>query len=125
MIFVGVDWAEAHHDVHVADVDGERLAKARLPEGVDGIARFHELVGAHASDPAEVVIGIETDRGLFVTALVAAGYQLYAVNPMSTSRYRDRRRQRGDRGDQGAGSSAPDHGVVAGPSDEPVALHAA
>ena len=37
-----------------------------------------------------MVIGIETDRGLFVAALVAAGYQVYAVNPMSTSRYRDR-----------------------------------
>ena len=85
MIFVGVDWAEAHHDVHVADVEGKRLAKARLPEGVEGIARFHELVNTHAEGPADVVVGIETDRGLFVTALVAAGYQLYAVNPMSTS----------------------------------------
>jgi hypothetical protein len=101
MIFVGVDWAEAHHDVHVADEAGKRLAKARLPEGVDGIARFHELVGVHASDPAEVVIGIETDRGLFVTALVAAGYQLYAVNPMSTSRYRDRHSTSGAKSDAG------------------------
>ena len=50
MIFVGVDWAEAHHDVHVADVEGKRLAKARLPEGVEGIARFHELVNTHAED---------------------------------------------------------------------------
>ena len=51
MIFVGVDWAEAHHDVFVADEDGRRLANARLPEGVEGIARFHELVGAHAEEP--------------------------------------------------------------------------
>jgi Transposase/Transposase IS116/IS110/IS902 family len=101
VIFVGVDWAEAHHDVHVADEEGKRLAKARLPEGVDGIARFHELVGAHATEPAEVVIGIETDRGLFVTALVAAGYQLYAVNPMSTSRYRDRHSASGAKSDAG------------------------
>jgi hypothetical protein len=101
MIFVGVDWAEAHHDVHVADEEGQRLAKARLPEGVDGIARFHELVGAHATDPAEVVIGIETDRGLFVAALVAAGYQVYAVNPMSTSRYRDRHSTSGAKSDAG------------------------
>ena len=101
MIFVGVDWAEAHHDVHVADEEGRRLSKARLPEGVEGIARFHELVGAHVEDPAEVVIGIETDRGLFVGALVAAGYQLYAVNPMSTSRYRDRHSTSGAKSDAG------------------------
>jgi transposase len=90
VIFVGVDWAEAHHDVHVEDVEGKRLGRARLPEGVEGIARFHELVGDLVEDPAEVVIGIETDRGLFVAALVGAGYLVYAVNPMSTSRYRDR-----------------------------------
>jgi hypothetical protein len=40
----------------------------------------------HASDPAEVVVGIETDRGLLVGALVAAGYQVIAVNPLAASR---------------------------------------
>ena len=125
MIFVGVDWAEAHHDVHVADEEGKRLGKARLPEGVDGIARFHELVGAHAEDPAEVVIGIETDRGLFVTALVGAGYQLYAVNPMSTSRYRDRHSTSGAKSDAGDAQVLSDmvrtdrhnHRLIAGDSE--------
>jgi Transposase len=101
MIFVGVDWAEAHHDVFVEDADGKRLAGGRLPEGVEGIARFHEMVGAHAEEPDEVVIGIETDRGLFVGALVAAGYQVFAVNPMSTSRYRDRHSTSGAKSDPG------------------------
>ncbi len=68
---------------------------------MDGIARFHELVGAHVEDAQEVVIGIETDRGLFVSALVAAGYQAYAVNPMSTSRYRDRHSTSGAKSDAG------------------------
>jgi hypothetical protein len=62
VIFVGVDWAEAHHDVYVQGEDGKRLAGGRLPEGVDGIARFHDLVGVHVGDPEDVVIGIETDR---------------------------------------------------------------
>ncbi len=101
MIFVGVDWAEAHHDVFVQNEDGKRLAGGWLPEGVEGIARFHEMVGAHAEEPEEVVIGIETDRGLFVGALVAAGYQVYAVNPMSTSRYRDRHSTSGAKSDPG------------------------
>ena len=99
MIFVGVDWAEAHHDVFVEDEEGKRLGGGRLPEGVDGIARFHDLVGGHLEDPAEVVVGIETDRGLFVAALVAAGYQVFAVNPMSTSRYRDRHSTSGAKSD--------------------------
>lgn len=101
MIFVGVDWAEAHHDVHVQNEDGGRLVGARLPEGVDGIARFHALLGDHVDDPEQVVIGIETDRGLFVAALVAAGYQVFAVNPMSTSRYRDRHSTSGAKSDPG------------------------
>jgi len=101
MIFVGVDWAEAHHDVHVEDGDGKRLGRARLPEGVEGIARFHDLIAPFADDPTEVVIGIETDRGLFVAALVAAGYDVYAVNPMSTSRYRDRHSASGAKSDAG------------------------
>jgi transposase len=101
MIFVGVDWAEAHHDVHVANEEGRRLASTRLPEGVEGIARFHELVGAHVEDPSDVLIGIETDRGLFVHALVGAGYGVYAVNPKSTSRYRDRHSTSGAKSDAG------------------------
>ncbi len=101
MIFVGVDWAEAHHDVHVESEDGKRLGGGRLPEGVEGIARFHDLVGDHVEEPGDVVIGIETDRGLFVTALLAAGYQVFAVNPMSTSRYRDRHSSSGAKSDPG------------------------
>jgi len=101
MIFVGVDWAQAHHDVYVEDEDGKRLGGGRLPEGVEGIARFYDLVGGHVEEPAEVVIGIETDRGLFVAALVAAGYEVFAVNPMSTSRYRDRHSTSGAKSDPG------------------------
>ena len=101
MIFVGVDWAEAHHDVHVQDETGRRLAGGRLAEGVDSIGRFHDMVGGHVDDPGEVVIGIETDRGLFVAALVAAGYLVFAVNPMSTSRYRDRHTTSGAKSDPG------------------------
>jgi hypothetical protein len=101
VIFVGVDWAEAHHDVHVQDETGWRLAGGRLVEGVEGVARFHDLVGGHVDQPEEVVIGIETERGLFVASLVAAGYQVFAVNPMSTSRYRDRHSSSGAKSDAG------------------------
>jgi transposase len=100
-VFVGHDWAEAHHDIHIEDSDGKRLAKARLPEGVEGVARFHELVAPFAQEPGEVTIATETDRGLFVGALVAAGYRVLAVNPMSTSRYRERHSTSGAKSDPG------------------------
>src|SRR5580658_6319912 len=101
MIFVVVDWAEAHHDVWVQDDDGSRLGGGRLPEGMEGVAGFHDLVGRFVEEPTEVVVGIETDRGLFVAALVAAGYQVFAVNPLSTSRYRDRHSVSGAKSDPG------------------------
>lgn len=99
MIFVGHDWAEDHHDVVVLDEVGERLASARLVEGVDGVARFHALVAERVDEAEEVVIGTETDRGLFVGALVAAGYQVFAVNPKAVDRYRDRHRMAGGKSD--------------------------
>ncbi len=92
-LFVGDDWAEDHHDVELMDAAGRVLAKRRLPEGAAGMARLHELVGQQLgedADDAEVVIGIETDRGPWVAALVAAGYTVFAVNPLQASRYRER-----------------------------------
>ena len=59
-VFVGDDWAEAHHDVHVMDEAGQRLASRRFPEGLEGVGLFHDLMASHVSDPAEVVVGIET-----------------------------------------------------------------
>ena len=63
MLFVGDDWAEDHHDVEVLDEAGRRLGRARLPEGVAGIDRFHALVGRFAdpddeSGAGQVLVGI-------------------------------------------------------------------
>lgn len=100
-VFVGHDWAEDHHDVFIEDDTGRKIGGGRLSEGIDGIARFHEMVAGHVDDPADVVIGSETDRGLFVNTLVAAGYTVLAVNPMSTSRYRERFSTSGAKSDPG------------------------
>jgi hypothetical protein len=129
-VFVGHDWAETHHDVCVVDAEGHRLAKARVPEGIEGVARFHELVGAFTDDPSDVVIATETDRGLFVGALVAAGYRVLAVNPLSTSRYRERHSTSGAKSDAGdafvlahlARTDAHNHRPIAGDSDLAAAI---
>jgi transposase len=123
--FVGHDWAEAHHDVFIEDEAGHRLAAARLPEGIDGVRRFHELVAEHVEEPSEVLVATETDRGLFVTALVAAGYEVVAVNPLSASRYRERLSTSGAKSDPGdarvlaelARVDGQNHQRIAGDSD--------
>ena len=45
VLYVGDDWAEDHHDVHLMDEAGERLAARRLPESVAGVTALHGLVG--------------------------------------------------------------------------------
>jgi transposase len=111
MLFIGDDWAQDHHDVEIEDEAGRRLARARLPEGLEGITRLHALLAEHA--PAtwvelppeqvagQVVVGIETDRGPWVTALRAAGYQVFAINPLSAARYRQRHSTSGAKSDAG------------------------
>ncbi len=130
MIFVGDDWAEDHHDVHLMNDNGDRLTARRLPEGLNGIRMFHELVAGYIDDPSEVIVGIETDRGLWVFALVAAGYQVYAINPLAASRYRDRHSVAGAKSDAGDAKVLADlvrtdrhnHRLVAGDSPDADAI---
>jgi transposase len=104
LLLVGDDWAEDHHDVEVQDETGRRLGRARLPEGIAGITQLHGLIGRFLPEdaaPEEVVVGIETDRGGWVAALVAAGYQVFAVNPLQVARYRQRHVTSGAKSDSG------------------------
>jgi len=111
VLFIGDDWAEGHHDVEIEGEDGRRLARARLPEGLEGITRLHALVAEHApaawaglppeQAAGQVVVGIETDRGPWVTALRAAGYLVFAINPLSAARYRQRHSTSGAKSDAG------------------------
>jgi transposase len=101
LLFVGDDWAEEHHDVELQNETGRVLARAKLPEGVAGITRLHAMIGEHVGDDEEpaVVVGIETERGPWVQALIAAGYQIHAVNPLRAARYRERHSVSGAKSD--------------------------
>ena len=109
MLFVGDDWAEDHHDVELVDDQGSVLARRRLSEGFDGVAALHALIATHVPEDwaelepghaqALVKVGIETDRGPWVAALVAAGYEVFAINPMSVARYRERHSTSGAKSD--------------------------
>ena len=120
-VFVGHDWAEAHHDIHIEDSAGRRLWHGRLLEGVDGVARFHAVISEFADDPAEVTVATETDRGLFISALVAAGYTVLAINPMSTSRYRERHSTSGAKSDPGDAKVLAELARVDGHNHRPIA----
>ena len=102
MLFIGDDWAEAHHDVEIEDEAGRVLARRQLPEGVAGFTMLHELVAEHldpTAEPDQVLVGIETERGPWVQALLAAGYVVFAINPLQVARYRERHSPSGAKSD--------------------------
>src|SRR5215469_4152335 len=109
VLFVDDDWAEDHHDVEIEDDAGRRLARKRLPEGLAGISQLHALVaGCMPAEWADlpdgdaagrVKVGIETERGPWVQALVAAGYEVFPLNPLSVARYRERHSTSGAKSD--------------------------
>jgi len=109
VLFVGGDWAEDHHDIEIVDEAGQWLVKCRLAEGLAGLSTLHALIAAQLPEPgrgtdqaqvlASVKVGIETDRGPWVAALVCAGYEVFAVNPMQVARYRERHSTSGAKSD--------------------------
>ena len=97
--------------MEIQDEAGRRLGRARLPEGIAGVAALHELISGHlpsaagdgagSDDAGQVWVGIETDRGPWVQALVAAGYRIFPVNPRQVARYRERHSNAGAKSDVG------------------------
>lgn len=101
-VFCGIDWAEDHHDIALADRDGKLLAHQRVSDDAAGLARLLELLAEHGDTPDDPVpVAIETPRGLLVACLRATGRSVYPVNPMAVARYRDRHSVAGRKSDKG------------------------
>jgi transposase len=101
-VFCGIDWAEDHHDIALADRDGQLRARLRISDDVAGLAALLELLAEHgdsAEDP--VPVAIETPRGLLTACLRATGRKVYPINPMAVARYRDRHSIAGRKSDHG------------------------
>ena len=101
MLYVGDDWAEDHHDLAVIDDAGKLAGRRRFSCDLAGMTELHEWLTELESDPSQVAVAIEVDRGLWVESLVAAGYQVYAINPLSVARYRERHTTSGAKSDPG------------------------
>ncbi len=102
-VFCGIDWAEDHHDVALVDTEGKLVTKRRIGDDATGFAELMQLLVA-AGDTSEqpIPVAMETSRGLLVACLRATGRDVFAINPLAVSRYRDRHsvaRKKSDAGD--------------------------
>src|SRR5437773_4576180 len=101
-VYCGIDWAEDHHDIALAGRDGQLLARRRISDDAAGLAALLGLLAEHgdsAEDP--IPVAIETPRGLLTACLRATRRQVYPINPMAVSRYRDRHSVAGRKSDHG------------------------
>ena len=90
MIYVGIDWADDHHDVAITDDSAERLAQFQISHDTHGFSVLHDQIARFSHCPDQVLIAIETNRGLLVHECLGSGYSVYAINPKALNRYKDR-----------------------------------
>jgi Transposase/Transposase IS116/IS110/IS902 family len=101
-VYCGIDWAEDHHDIALADRDGNLLGRRRISDDAAGLAQLLGLLAEHGDTPDDPIpVAIETPRGLLVACLRATGRKVYPINPMAVARYRDRHTVSGGKSDTG------------------------
>ena len=85
--FAALDWASDHHDVVVVDLKGTVVSNLRIEHTAGGWAQLREKLRGY--EP--LAIAVETNQGMAVEQLLAAGYTVYPVNPKSAKCERARR----------------------------------
>jgi hypothetical protein len=71
-------------------IRGNKVGRRRVGDDAVGLGELTGMFAAHGGGTGTVKVAIETERGLLVASLRAAGCQVYAVNPKAVDRYRDR-----------------------------------
>lgn len=97
--YVGIDWADDHHDVYVTDDTAQLLDSFSIPHSYEGMERLRKRLDKFSSNPEEILIAVESHQGLMIYSLLEVGYLVYPVNPKVTDRYRDRYRMSSSKSD--------------------------
>jgi len=98
-VYVGIDWADDHHDIHITDDSASPLDSFSIPHSYDGMKKLRERLGKSSSDPGNVLVAVESHQGLLIYALLEARYLVYPINPKAMDRYRDRYRMSSSKSD--------------------------
>jgi len=67
MWYVGLDWADTHHDVDVLDEQGHRVGAQRFAHSLEGLNALKQFLLRIAVDPEQLACIVETNHGLLIT----------------------------------------------------------
>lgn len=98
-LYVGIDWADDHHDIHVTDDTATALDSFSIPHSREGMEKLAKRVDKCLPDRESVLVAVESHQGLLIYALLEAGYLVYPINPKAMDRYRDRYRMSSSKSD--------------------------
>lgn len=88
MWYVGLDWADTHHDVVVLDEAGKRVGARRFAHTHDGLNELKQFLLSIATSPQHLACIVETNHGLLISFLLSAGIPVYPVNPKTANKLR-------------------------------------
>lgn len=88
MWYVGLDWADTHHDVIVLDEAGCRVGSRRFAHSHQGLNELKAFLLSIAASPDQLACIVETSHGLLIAFLLEAGIPVYPVNPKTANQLR-------------------------------------
>ena len=90
MWYVGIDWADTHHDALVLDEKGQQRGSLRVDHTADGLAKLNTFLETISGpeQKEQMACIIETTHGLLIAFLLETGWPVYPVNPRTVERHR-------------------------------------
>jgi transposase len=98
-VYVGVDWADDHHDVYVTDDTACMLDRFTIPHSYEGMEELEKRLANLSAVRENILLAVESHEGLLIWNLLEKGYHVYLINPKAMSRYRDRYRMSSSKSD--------------------------
>jgi transposase len=93
---VGIDWAQAFHDIALGTAEKGVIQQFRIEHSPAGIERLIMRVWRWSRIRLQIRVVLETRHGLLVEALVDAGFTVVPVNPDLVARRRGPARKKDD-----------------------------
>ena len=97
--YIGLDWGDRLHPVHVGDEEGKKVKEMKVQESPEGLAEIGRWLDERKAEGIELWAAIEKPAGRIVDFLLDHGVEVYPVNPKAVDRVRDRYRMSGSKSD--------------------------